>query len=861
MEPTPAAVTLPSDLARSRSRRALRLFLQAVVLPALLLGILELGLRWAGYGTPTTLFLPHAAAQGDLLAVNYQVGWRFFPSHMARRPLPEMFPAAKADGTCRVFVLGESAARGEFLADFSFSRMLGEMLPLAWPGTRFEVINTGIPAINSWVLREFAREIAGYRPDLVIVYAGHNEVVGPYGPGTVFAPMAPRRAIQAEVWLSDLRLTQFARAAADTFGFGQAHAAPAGWKGLEMFQDHLLPATDPRLAECAWNFQANVEDIIRVSRQAGAQVIVCQVPSNLADCPPFASVHTPGLATGPASPWGQAFAAGCSAQEAGQATAARDAFARAAALDPLHAETRYRLGRAHLALGQTQEARDAFRQARDLDALHVRTGTAGNAALAAACRAVGPDPEVVRLDLESEFDRQSPHGITGRDLVYDHVHLTVDGHLLVAETLMQSLRLTPPARLRGTAPTAGSDRNEVGRPSPLPPQMAAKNAGFAPRQATAPRAEILRRLGYSVRDELTNRQNILASYRRPPFTAWLDHAARCRALEAEIAALRAQVAGQGPELFATVAQQAEAFPERADLRLRLAQLSVDLGRPEEALVHFDQALARNPFHIDAYNNRGLVHLALGNLASATADFRAATAIAPNFAGGHFNLAITLARTGQPDEAMREYAQTLRYDPGYLKARLNLGNLLLHAGRTAEALSAYQEAVAVASDSAEAHLNLANALMKEGHLGEAMAGFTRATALDPRSVAAHYGMGMALTRAGREAEAVGSFLAALAADPAHLPSLRQAALLLATSDNPDARAPARAVDLAERAAHLTGNRDAGLLQILAAAYAADGRPADAARATRLALDLANGSGDAALATDLRDNLARLEEVVR
>jgi hypothetical protein len=65
------------------------------------------------------------------------------------------------------------------------------MLSDMYPDTKFEVINTALVAINSHVILEIAKDCAKYKPDLFIVYMGNNEVIGPFGPGTVFSSFSP----------------------------------------------------------------------------------------------------------------------------------------------------------------------------------------------------------------------------------------------------------------------------------------------------------------------------------------------------------------------------------------------------------------------------------------------------------------------------------------------------------------------------------------------------------------------------------------------------------------------------------------------------------------------------------------------
>ena len=60
----------------------------AVVGPLLLLGWLELGLRLAGYGYPTSFFLDCHQGDRPMITDNPQFGWRFFPPEVARAPQP-----------------------------------------------------------------------------------------------------------------------------------------------------------------------------------------------------------------------------------------------------------------------------------------------------------------------------------------------------------------------------------------------------------------------------------------------------------------------------------------------------------------------------------------------------------------------------------------------------------------------------------------------------------------------------------------------------------------------------------------------------------------------------------------------------
>src|SRR5215472_6537342 len=177
--------------------------------PTLGLGLLELGLRLSGYGYPTAFLLPDNSGAKPFLVQNNQFGWRFFGAQMARTPAPIAISPAKPPGTIRIFVFGESAAYGDPQPRFGLPRMLESLLSLRHPGTRFEVVNAAMTAINSHVILPIVRDCARADGDIWVLYMGNNEVVGPFGAGTVFgSPTPPLSIIHANLALRATRTGQ-----------------------------------------------------------------------------------------------------------------------------------------------------------------------------------------------------------------------------------------------------------------------------------------------------------------------------------------------------------------------------------------------------------------------------------------------------------------------------------------------------------------------------------------------------------------------------------------------------------------------------------------------------------------------------
>jgi hypothetical protein len=426
-------------LRRSRLRwfRAL-----ALLSPILLVGVGELGLRLAGYGYDTSFFLERRQEHRTRLVENPKFAWRFFPPAVARSPLPLSLAAAKPPDTTRIFVLGESAAMGDPEPAYGFPRQLERILRARHPDRAFEVVNTAMTAINSHVIREIARDCAPRQGDFWVLYIGNNEVVGPFGAGTVFGLQAARLpVVRANVLVKSTRLAQCLGALLTR------SAGPVEWQGMEMFLRRRVRSGSPGLRVVYRNFARNLAAIIEMGRRSGATVLLATVPVNLKDSPPFASQHRPGLNAAQLDQWDKDFDRGRQAQDERRFADALAAYKQASQTDAEYAELAFRQAVCELALSQTNAAAADFRLARDLDTLRFRADSPLNQAI----RQVAAVHGVTLVDAEQEAARRSADGIPGEALFYDHVHLNFTENYMVATLVaaeigkkLTGLALSPP---------------------------------------------------------------------------------------------------------------------------------------------------------------------------------------------------------------------------------------------------------------------------------------------------------------------------------------------------------------------------------------------------------------------------------
>jgi tetratricopeptide (TPR) repeat protein len=459
----------------------------AVLAPVILVVLIEGALRLAGVGFSTDVTTACTMQGKSASCYNLFFPAPFFPPGMIKSPQAYAIPTEKPKGTYRIFVLGESAAMGDPDPAYAFSRYLEVMLRERYPAMKFEVVNTGSVAINSHVLLPIAEGLAKQRPDLFIIYSGNNEVVGPYGPGTALT--------SGGMSLPVIRSTIFFRSTRIGELLTKLGAQKKEWGGMEMFLDKQVPASSPLMAHVYENYDRNLRDTVGAARASGARVIVSTVATNVKDCAPFASMHRDGLRPDELAKWNALVQQGAEFENQHAYFEALKAYVEATKIDDQYAEVEYRIARNLWMQGDYSSAKAHFLRARDLDSLRFRADSRINE----INRSVGSSFGGAELvDAEKVFSEQSPNGVTGSDLVYEHVHMTPLGNYLLAKAMFQQI---------------------VSRM----PREAVSAAAAAPGDSALSEADCERLLAFTPHDRTRIANEMLQRLQKAPFTNQLNH--------------------------------------------------------------------------------------------------------------------------------------------------------------------------------------------------------------------------------------------------------------------------------------------------------------------------------------------------
>jgi tetratricopeptide (TPR) repeat protein len=201
------------------------------------------------------------------------------------------------------------------------------------------------------------------------------------------------------------------------------------------------------------------------------------------------------------------------------------------------------------------------------------------------------------------------------------------------------------------------------------------------------------------------------------------------------------------------------------------------GRVDEAVAAYERALALQPDFPDAHYNLANALVDRGRTAQAIEHFQIALRSIPGSVETHTNLAGALAASGRPDEAVKELRLALALDPNAVQAEHNLGNLLAAMDQTDEAIDRLMHAAQLEPADTGLRYDLGSTLLQAQRFDAAAAQFREALRLAPGSAETHNNLGIALGSLGRLDEAIDQFQQALKIQPGFAEAGRNLAMAM------------------------------------------------------------------------------------
>ncbi|MEE4273962.1 MAG: tetratricopeptide repeat protein [Thermoanaerobaculales bacterium] len=597
----------------------------------------------------------------------------------------QRFPVDKGD-VFRIFCVGGSTTFGRPYDDAtSFCGWLRELLPVADPHRRWEVINAGGVSYASYRVAVLMEELADYEPDLFVVYSGHNEFLERRTyPQIIATPEAVRglgsMVSKTRVW---------------TAVSGIVHAVsgppPAPEDSPDLLSEEVRTLLDDAVGPDAFtrddelrdqvirHFRFNLTRMVDIALSAGAETLFITPASNLKDSSPFKSEHRGDLTADEKARFDELMNETRLAYGEGRVDDALARIGEAVAIDPRFASLAFLEGRMMAEARRWDRARAAFERARDEDVCPLR----GVAPIPSVVREVAAERGVGLVDFEALADAWAADGIPGADLFLDHVHPTIQVHRRLAVAVIDAM-----AKRGLVVPGDGWTEAAI--------------------------ADVADRVESSV-DTL---DHALALMKLSKVLGW---------------------AGKLEESFRLAEQAAELFPDDSRIQYNAGLTAHLLGRKDIAVGHYRRAVEIQPDADEPHGNLGVLLEEAGRYDEAVHHFRLAIRYARSpetIRRNRANLARALMVTGyldynrgRTDGALAKLEEAADLAPGNLEILGRLGVAQLATEKTADAVRTFETAADTAPDDGAVLNRLALALALDGQAGRAAQSYRRALELD------------------------------------------------------------------------------------------------------------------------------------
>jgi tetratricopeptide (TPR) repeat protein len=626
----------------SRKKRILFSVVPTLLLLALL-GLTEIALRQLATSLSSPFTREIMLAGVEWHEVNRGYLERYFPagSPMVPELKPSLIRKLKRPGAARIFCVGESSMYGTpYEMSATIPALVRKQLRHILPGREIEVINFGASAVNSNVFVDMAPELVRLQPDVVLLYAGHNEFYGPDGVGASWLESRFPFLTGLKYRVRDWRVVRLAQRL-----FSGAVSVPREDQRNLMKQVSQGATVDLRSGDAQrvfTNFERNLTGLFRTFRAAGIPVVASDVTSNL-QFPPFASPARDSLADIP-----RLFGAG----------QYRDVVLRLAPLastDSSNAFVHYWLGMSLQALGHPA-AISHLRRARDEDLLKFRAPDRINGII----RDVAEREAVPFTSADSLFARAG--STAALPLFTEHLHPTFRGYDLIARLFVNALL---GARLvsvpDGEAALLPFDRDSLNicwldlayadlSLRNLTGRWPFSNFGYIP--VTWASADSLRR---QIAVDVYNRK-----------IGWTDGCYR--------SAEAAGAAGDAYEAIRTYGALADENPFDFYARYRLATALKAIGNLPRATEEYTRAIAINPDYPFARLELGLLENNAGDFDAAAVQLTRALQLTEGKGNEAiraqilYGLSAAFANKDDVAKAVRYAEESLRLAPHYKPAR-------------------------------------------------------------------------------------------------------------------------------------------------------------------------------------------------
>ncbi len=384
----------------SRSKRIL-FWVFLILIPVIFFILLEAILVIFDYGGKSDLFVDTLDKEQKIyLNINPDVAKRYFSSgDFVPSPRVTLFHKNKPLDSYRIFIMGGSTAAGyPYGNNLNFGKILHKKLIDTFPDKKIEIINTAMTAINTYSVWDFMDEVIEQKPDAILIYSGHNEFYGALGVASMESIGKYPFFVKIFLHFQKFRTSSLIREAISKFT--QLFSNDNSSKNLKQEETAMAKlAKDQSVKygsedyELGKNqFRENLSEIVEIAQNHNVEVILSELVCNVKDLDPFSNKSD--------------------------------------------AQKIYRDAKDFESMRNYSKAYELYHKAKDYDEVRFRAPEHFNLII----HEISELYKVPVVPMKSYFEKKSPNGLIGNNLMHEHLHPKKEGYFLMANAFYNTMK-------------------------------------------------------------------------------------------------------------------------------------------------------------------------------------------------------------------------------------------------------------------------------------------------------------------------------------------------------------------------------------------------------------------------------------
>lgn len=179
---------------------------------------------------------------------------------------------------------------------------------------------------------------------------------------------------------------------------------------------------------------------------------------------------------------------------------------------------------------------------------------------------------------------------------------------------------------------------------------------------------------------------------------------------------------------------------------------------------YEDVLNKDPYHIHALNNLGIILFSLKKFDDAIEIFQKAISVDFNYYSSHNNLGMIYNEIQNFQKAINSFEKAIKINPNYFEAQYNIGLVFYKCREYQKAISSYSKAIKLNPNSFEVYNSMGLTFGKCGEYQKAIRSYESAIKLNPNYLKAYNNIGIIFYEFGEYQKAISSYKKAIKINP-------------------------------------------------------------------------------------------------